>query len=74
MPSNGHPYLPSTQSVLPRGNALLVDEDEKDLDYFGPLLSHLDCGTALCKFPGGRELPGARTLRLRHRESGQPGI
>jgi two-component system phosphoglycerate transport system response regulator PgtA len=38
---NGNPYPPPTQTVLPQRNALLVDEDEKDLDYFGPLLCHL---------------------------------
>jgi hypothetical protein len=31
MPGNGKPRLHPTQSLLPRGRILLVDEDEKDL-------------------------------------------
>jgi DNA-binding NtrC family response regulator len=41
MPGNNNPYLHPTQFCLPRGRALLVDEDEKDLKYFTTLLGHM---------------------------------
>ena len=40
-PSHAQPPFQMTQSSLSRGNALLVDEDEKDLEYFAALMSHL---------------------------------
>ena len=41
MPGHGKPFLHPTQSALPRGRALLVDEDEKNLKYFAALMCHL---------------------------------
>ena len=40
-PSHAQPPFHPTQSSLSRGSALLVDEDEKDLEYFAALMSHL---------------------------------
>ena len=40
-PANDKPHLPSSQPCLPRGRVLLVDEDEKDLNYFATLLGRM---------------------------------
>jgi DNA-binding NtrC family response regulator len=53
MPSNGEPHLHPTQSSLPRGRALLVDEDAKDLKYFTTLLGHI--GYSVRAFANYRE-------------------
>ena len=41
MPGNNKPSLHPTQSLLPRGRILLVDEDEKDLKYFTTQLGRM---------------------------------
>ena len=41
MPGNGKPHLHPTQSSLPRGRVLLVDEDAEDLKYFTTLLGRM---------------------------------
>jgi DNA-binding NtrC family response regulator len=40
-PDNNKPSLHPTQSLLPRGRILLVDEDEKDLKHFTTLLGRM---------------------------------
>ena len=41
VPGNNKSSLHSTQSSLPRGRILLVDEDEKDLKHFTTLLGRM---------------------------------
>ena len=41
VPGNDKPFLHPTQSSLPCGRILLVDEDEKDLKYFTTLLGRM---------------------------------
>ena len=43
MPSKGKQHLHPTQFPIPRGRALLLDDDEKDLKYFTSLLEGLAC-------------------------------
>ena len=41
MPSKGNQHLHPTQFSIPRGRALLLDDDEKDVKYFTSLLEGL---------------------------------
>ena len=41
MPSKGKQHLHPTQFSIPRGRALLLDDDEKDVKYFTSLLEGL---------------------------------
>jgi DNA-binding NtrC family response regulator len=56
MPDTGKPHLHSTQSFLPCGRALLVDDDAKDLKYFTMLLGGL--GYAVRAFTNYQEAEG----------------
>jgi DNA-binding NtrC family response regulator len=56
MPGNNKPSLHPTQSLLPRGRILLVDEDEKDLKYFTTLLGRM--GYSVRAFMNYREAEG----------------
>ena len=56
MPDMGKPHLHSTQSFLPCGRALLVDDDAKDLKYFTMLLGGL--GYAVRAFTNYQEAEG----------------
>jgi DNA-binding NtrC family response regulator len=41
IPSNGKPHPIPTESLVPRGRALLVDENEEDLKHFTTLLGRM---------------------------------
>ena len=56
IPSNDEPHLHPTESSVPRGRALLVDEDEKDLKHFTTLLGRL--GYSVRAFANYREAEG----------------
>ena len=56
MQGTGKPLLHPTQSLLPRGGILLVDEDEKDLKYFTTLLKRM--GYSVRAFKDYREAAG----------------
>ena len=56
IPSDNEPSLHPTQSTLPRGRILLVDEDEKDLKHFTTLLGRM--GYSVRAFMDHREAEG----------------
>ena len=56
VPGNNKSSLHSTQSSLPRGRTLLVDEDEKDLKHFTTLLGRM--GYSVRAFMNHREAEG----------------
>jgi DNA-binding NtrC family response regulator len=56
MLNNGEPNLHPTQSSLPRGRVLLVDEDAKDLKHFTTLLGRM--GYSVQAFTNYREAEG----------------
>ena len=56
VPGNNKSFLHPTQSSLPCGRVLLVDEDEKDLKYFTTLLGRM--GYAVRAFVNYREAEG----------------
>jgi DNA-binding NtrC family response regulator len=56
IPGNDKLHLRPTQSSLPRGRVLLVDEDAKDLKYFTTLLGRM--GYAVRAFVNYREAEG----------------
>jgi DNA-binding NtrC family response regulator len=56
VPGNNKSSLHPTQSTLPRGRILLVDEDEKDLKHFTTLLGRM--GYSVRAFVNYREAEG----------------
>jgi DNA-binding NtrC family response regulator len=56
VPGNNRSSLQPTQSTLPRGRILLVDEDEKDLKHFTTLLGRI--GYSVRAFLNYREAEG----------------
>ena len=56
MPDKDKLHLHPTQSSLPRGRGLVVDEDEKDLKYFTTLLGRM--GYSVRAFRNHREAEG----------------